>query len=86
MFVRKKRNKSGTVSVQIIDKSSGYKVVETIGSSKDAEEIANLVKKAEHQVWTNNGQQAEFLKNVTAVDLEEFIKGITNTQIQTIGP
>jgi len=43
MFVRKKRNKSGTTSVQIIDKSAGYKVIETIGSSKDADEIANLV-------------------------------------------
>ena len=31
MFVRKKRNKSGSVSVQVIDKSNGYHVVKTIG-------------------------------------------------------
>ena len=86
MFVRKKRNKSGTISVQIIDKSAGYKVVETIGSSKNAEEIANLVKKAEHQVWTNRGRQKELFKSVTALELEEFIKGMVNTQVQTIGP
>ncbi len=86
MFVRKKRNKSGTTSVQIIDKSAGYKVIETVGSSKDADEIANLVKKAEHQIGTNKGQQQELFRNVTAVDLEEYIKGIVNTQVQTIGP
>ena len=86
MFVRKKRNKSGTVSVQIIDKTAGYKVLETIGSSKDTEQIAYLVKKAEWKVWTNKGQQKELFKNVTAVELEEYITGIVNTQVQTIGP
>ncbi len=38
VFVRKKKNKSGSVSVQIIDKNAGYRAVETIGSSKDKEE------------------------------------------------
>jgi len=34
--VRKKKNSSGSVSIQIIDrKNRGYKVVETIGCSKD---------------------------------------------------
>lgn len=39
MFVRKKPNKSGSVSVQIIDKSDGYKVVKTVGCSKDPHKI-----------------------------------------------
>jgi transposase len=44
MFVRKKPNKSGLVSVQVIDKSQGkYKVVKTIGSSMDSLEIESLV-------------------------------------------
>lgn len=43
LFVRKKRNKSGAVSIQIIDKSSGsYRVVKTVGSSADPEQIKNL--------------------------------------------
>jgi hypothetical protein len=45
MFVRKKRNRSCVVSVQVIDKSSGkYKMVITIGSSSDADQIEMLVK------------------------------------------
>jgi len=37
MYIRKKNNKSGIISIQVIDKSSGkYKVVKTIGSSSNA--------------------------------------------------
>jgi len=36
MFVRKKKNASGAVSVQIIDKTGGaYRVARTIGSSSE---------------------------------------------------
>ena len=43
MFVRKKPNRSGTVSVQIIDKSSGrYRVIKTVGSSSDSVEVEKL--------------------------------------------
>jgi transposase len=86
MFVRKKQNKSGTVSIQIIDKANGYKVVETIGSSKNADEIIKLIKKAEDQIGTNKGRQEDFLKGKLAVDVEDFIKDITNAQVHTVGP
>lgn len=44
MFVRKKNNKSGIVSIQVIDKSSGaYKLVRTIGSSSEKSEIERMV-------------------------------------------
>ena len=43
MFVRKKKNKSGLVSVQVIDKSrKKYKVLKTIGSSCDDLEIEQM--------------------------------------------
>ncbi len=43
MFVRRKPNKSGLVSIQVIDNTSGrYRVVKTIGSSKDSNEIERL--------------------------------------------
>lgn len=57
MFVRKKPNKSGLVSVQIIDKSSGkYVVRETVGSSEDPLEIAFLVKKGKQRISQLSGQ------------------------------
>jgi hypothetical protein len=43
MFVRKKKNPSGIISIQIIDKSLGkYKVLKTVGSSSDEKDIENL--------------------------------------------
>jgi len=43
MFVRRKPNKSGLISIQVIDKSTGkYKLVKTIGSSADPIELKRL--------------------------------------------
>ncbi|WP_106484193.1 hypothetical protein [Bacteroides sp. Marseille-P3684] len=43
MFVRKKKNRSGTVSVVIADKSSGkFKELKTIGVSSAPDEIVRL--------------------------------------------
>jgi transposase len=51
MFVRKKKNRSGVVSVQVIDKSSGkYKMIKTIGSSSDADQIERLVRGGENWI------------------------------------
>jgi transposase len=48
MFIRKKRNSSGTTSVQIIDKSSGkYKVWQTIGAGSTKQDIDALVHEAQ---------------------------------------
>ncbi len=53
MFVRKKKNKSGLISIQVIDKRSGnYRVLKTIGSSKDSIEIERLFKQG--QMWIKN--------------------------------
>ena len=43
MFIRKKKNTSGSVSIQIISKTKGYKVVKTIGCSGNKEKIKCVV-------------------------------------------
>lgn len=58
MFVRKKKNKSGVVSIQIIDKSSGgYQLYRTIGSSKEPAEIERLYKEGKKEIESITGQQ-----------------------------
>jgi transposase len=53
MYVRQKKNMSGTVSVQIIDKSTGkYEVLKTIGCSSEESEIEELVEKGKE--WIKN--------------------------------
>jgi transposase len=53
MFVRQKKNKSGKISVQVIDKSSGtYKVIHTVGSSTEESVISGMVTAG--QLWIKN--------------------------------
>ena len=87
MFVRKKSNKSGSVSVQVISKSGGYHVVETIGSARDPDEIARLVALGERFIARQNKQFAMFPENQhdNAVILE-FVDHLRNASIRTLGP
>lgn len=86
MFIRQKRNKSGVISVQIIDKSSGkYRVLKTVGSSDQTLEIEALLQKAQHELEQLSGQQKinfEIEKEAHLLDL--FLKGIT--RIELAGP
>jgi len=51
MFVRKKKNSSGSISVQLIKKINGKsKVIESIGCSDDEKEIENLYQEALNRI------------------------------------
>jgi len=64
MYVRKKKNPSGVVSVQIIDKSGGkYKVLRTVGSSSDVSEIERLYVLGKKWISANSGMRDMFLQN-----------------------
>ena len=88
MFVRKKQNKSGSVSIQIIDKKNGYKVVQTVGSSSDKDEIEGLFLEGKRIVNANPpGQQWLFAcKSKEELAVENFVENLANIQVRTIGP
>ena len=82
--VRKKKNKSGSVSIHIVDRSNrGYKLIESLGSSKDENEIEALYQKALKRIdeLENNlfyaskyNQKKEQLKNLLSqVTTDNFI-------------
>jgi hypothetical protein len=88
MFIRKKKNKSGSVSVQIISKKAKrYQVVQTIGSSRNPEQIASLEIKASEYLEHPN-YQPPLISILTETDLaiKNFIENTSNPQIRTIGP
>jgi transposase len=56
MFVRKKKNKSGVVSIQIISKHTGkYKLLQTIGSSAEELVIEKLYQQARQWIKIKTG-------------------------------
>ena len=86
MYIRQKENKSGVISVQIIDKSQGkYEVVKTIGISQDPQEITGLVNEGKVYISKYMGQidfNFEVLQEKALFDL--FFKGIK--ELRLIGP
>lgn len=56
MFLRKKKNRSGTISVVIVDKSQGkFKELKTIGVGSNEKEIAELCKKGREWISEYSG-------------------------------
>lgn len=86
MFWRKKKNKSGVVSVQVIDKSSGkYKVIKTIGSSAVPSEIDSFVDEARRFISSYGGQQE---LDFTIGDDDRYFQSVYHNiqQVQLLGP
>lgn len=86
MFVRCKKNKSGSTSVQIIDKSSGkYILYQTVGSSTDSVEIDFLVTKAKKIIETHGGQSLlPFDKEKELSFVDTFINSLNAMEL--VGP
>lgn len=86
MFVRKKPNKSGIISIQIIDKSSGkYRLIKTVGSSSDPSVVDSLLEDARLQITELIGQRSlnfDIEKEKLILDL--FFNGIN--EIRLVGP
>ena len=61
MFVRKKKNRSGTTSVVIIDKSGGrFRELQTIGVSSDEKEIVDFYQQGKKWISNHRGDRDMF--------------------------
>jgi hypothetical protein len=80
MFVRKNHNLSGTTSVQIISKQSGkYKVIETVGTSRNPEEIEKLAVEAQNKIDFPSDQLQLFsILSKTDLAIKNFIDNLSN--------
>lgn len=86
MFIRRKKNKSGSVSVQIISKESGrYKVFKSIGNSSTEQQTEVLVQQARQEILQQQGQAMLFASEQDAY-LEGYMDTMTNAQVHVIGP
>jgi len=78
MFIRKKRNKSGSISIQIISKSrEKYKVEKTIGSSSTQEGITLLLHQVKNELQKIQRQTSLFVSEDDA-NIESFLNILKN--------
>lgn len=87
MFVRKKKNKSGSVSIQILKKQSGKNILlETIGCSSDKAEIGQLTRQAKQRIVALIPQQQfDFFTEKDQILLDYLALNETIT-VQNVGP
>jgi len=87
MFVRKKPNKSGSVSVQVIDKANGYRVVKTLGSARNPAEVKRLMELGELFITRQRGQYLLFPEDQhDRAVIADFVGHLRNASIRTLGP
>lgn len=84
MFVRKRRNRSGSTSVVVIDKSSGKsKELVCIGISSDAQEIEDFVYKGKEWIMRHGGQSVIDFEGVgeSIARVDEMLDNIESAAI-----
>ncbi len=83
MFIRKKKNKSGVISIQIISKIRGNsKLIKTIGSSADQNTLEKLLIEAKDFIEHYKGQKTFEFSNITSIT--EVLQNITShTEVGT---
>ncbi len=86
MFIRKLKNRSGRISVQVISKSRGkYKVVKTIGCSSNEQELQKLVYLGKQEIERMSAQSGLFISQSDTV-VEQVFSLMSNASIRTVGP
>lgn len=86
MFIRKNKNRSGSVSIQIVSKQGGkYKLIKTLGSGKSDQEIEFLYQRARQELQKIEGSTSLFVNKEDAL-LESYLSSLENSQVQVIGP
>jgi predicted Zn-dependent peptidase/transposase len=85
MFVRKKKNFSGLISVQVIDNSTGkYVVKKTIGSSSNSFEVERLVELGHQWIRDHTGQPEIDFTNYERL-AQQVLDQVTEITISGVG-
>ncbi|HED38273.1 MAG TPA: IS1634 family transposase [Ignavibacteria bacterium] len=88
MFVRKKKNQSGSVSIQIIQKIAGKnKLIKSVGAAKDEKDIKILINKAYSEMPELKKQRVfDFGHTKRDFDFLHSLRDISRPEIKVVGP
>jgi transposase len=86
MFVREKKNRSGSTSIQVIIKIHGkYKVYKTIGSATTQQKIDELVLLGKKEIKNATKQNELFVSKEDTI-ADSLFDALSNASIKTLGP
>ena len=85
MFVRKKKNRSGSVSIAVVDKSKGcYREIRQFGVAHTEAEISSLVRQANDWICRYGGQKLIDFEGESVSqdsDIDRFVNRIDGASI-----
>jgi transposase len=86
MFLRKKKNVSGSISIQVISKAKGkYKVLKSIGAGNTNQEIEKLWYIGLQEIERLKAQTNLFISKTDTI-VDQVFETLENASIRTIGP
>ena len=86
MFLRKLKNRSGSISIQIISKSSGkYKVIRTIGCGRTEQEVQKLEYLGKQELERLSCQPKLFVSETDTL-VDNIFDALSNSSIRVVGP
>lgn len=87
MFVRRKVNKSGSISISVVDKSRGrYEVIKSFGAAKTAAEADLLENRAREYVRDRTGEPEALFGGMSEAQLREYASTLDRGRIELAGP
>ena len=87
MFINKSKNKSGSISVRVLQKRGRNNVMlKSFGSSTDQAEIDRMVKQAREFIARQTGTLYNLFNPPPKQDVSDFIESLSNDQISVVGP
>lgn len=87
MFVRKKLNSSGSISVHVIQKINGRnKILRIVGSATMQQEIEKLVYLANQEIERLSGNHLKLFGFESDAAIEKAFSILNNASIRTLGP
>jgi transposase len=86
MFIRKKPNPSGSISIQVIQKvNNRNKILKILGSATRQQEIEKLINLARQEIERLSAQPKLFVSESDAA-IEQAFAVLNNANIRTLGP
>jgi len=87
MFIRRLKNRSGSISIQIVNKDRGrYKVVKTIGCATMLHEVEKLELIGKQEIEKLSGLEQKLFGFDKDETVEQAFSILENSNIRTVGP
>ena len=86
MFIRENKNRSGSISIQIVSKQRGvYKVIKTVGCATDVRTLEKLKNEAQIVIEELLGYKKSLFLSEKDEIVEKTMRSLSNSSIRTVG-